>query len=71
MLWFRKPTPLIRVLLAKLIVAQLVKNLPAYYGILIFNTLFRPNVMTKWLALLLHIREDPGSNLGPDTDYPD
>jgi hypothetical protein len=25
----------------------------------------------EWLALLLHIREVPGSNLGPETDYPD
>jgi hypothetical protein len=27
--------------------------------------------VVKWLILLLHIREVPGSNLGPETDYPD
>jgi hypothetical protein len=26
--------------------------------------------MVKWLTLLLRIREAPGSNLGPETDYP-
>jgi hypothetical protein len=31
----------------------------------------RPNVMVEWLALLLRIREVPGSNLGPETGYPD
>jgi hypothetical protein len=30
-----------------------------------------PDVMVEWLALLLRIREVPGSNLGPETDYPD
>jgi hypothetical protein len=29
-----------------------------------------PNVVDGWLALL-HIREDPGWNLGPETGYPD
>jgi hypothetical protein len=31
----------------------------------------RPNVVVEWLTLLLRIREVPGSNLGPDTGYPD
>jgi hypothetical protein len=29
------------------------------------------NVAVLWLALLLHIRAVPGSNLGPETGYPD
>jgi hypothetical protein len=29
-----------------------------------------PNVAVEWLALL-HNREVPGSNLGPESDYPD
>jgi hypothetical protein len=28
-------------------------------------------VVVKWLMLPLRIWEDPDSNLGPDTDYPD
>jgi hypothetical protein len=28
------------------------------------------NVMVEWLILLLHIREVPGSTLGPETSYP-
>jgi hypothetical protein len=35
------------------------------------SKLFKPNVMAKWLALLLHIWEVSGSNLGLETDYPD
>jgi hypothetical protein len=27
------------------------------------------NVVAEWLALLLHIRDVPGSNLGPKTEY--
>jgi hypothetical protein len=30
-----------------------------------------PNVVVEWLAFLLRIREVPGSNLGPETGYPD
>jgi hypothetical protein len=30
-----------------------------------------PNVVAEWLSLLLRIREAPGSNLGPEADYPD
>jgi hypothetical protein len=30
-----------------------------------------PNVVAKWLALLLHIWEDLGSNLNPETSYPE
>jgi hypothetical protein len=30
-----------------------------------------PNVMVEWLTLLFRIREVPGSNLGPETGYPD
>jgi hypothetical protein len=29
------------------------------------------NVMVEWLILLLHIREVPGSNLGPEIGYRD
>jgi hypothetical protein len=29
----------------------------------------RPNFTVEWLALLLRIREVPGSNLGPETRY--
>jgi hypothetical protein len=29
------------------------------------------NVVVEWLALLLPIREVPGSNLGPETGCPD
>jgi hypothetical protein len=29
------------------------------------------NVVVERLTLLLHIREVPGSNLGPKTGYPD
>jgi hypothetical protein len=29
------------------------------------------NVVVEWLTLLLHIREVPGSNLSPETGYPD
>jgi hypothetical protein len=31
----------------------------------------KSNVMVEWLALLLHFREVTGSNLGPETGYPD
>jgi hypothetical protein len=30
-----------------------------------------PNVVVEWLKLLLLIREVPGSNLCPNTSYPD
>jgi hypothetical protein len=29
------------------------------------------NVVVKWLTLVLRIRDVPGSNLGPETGYPD
>jgi hypothetical protein len=29
------------------------------------------NAAAEWLAPLLHIREVPGSNLGPEAGYPD
>jgi hypothetical protein len=29
------------------------------------------NVVVEWLAFLLRIREVPGSDLGPETSYPD
>jgi hypothetical protein len=32
---------------------------------------FPPNVVAEWLALLFHIREVLGSNLGLKTNYPD
>jgi hypothetical protein len=31
----------------------------------------RPNVVVEWLTLLLRIREVQGSNLGPETVYPE
>jgi hypothetical protein len=31
----------------------------------------QPNVVGDWITLLLRIQEDPGSSLGPETDYPD
>jgi hypothetical protein len=33
--------------------------------------LWAPKVILEWLALLLRIREVPGSNLGLKTGYPD
>jgi hypothetical protein len=33
--------------------------------------IFTLNVLVEWLTLLLNIREIPGSNLGPETGYPD
>jgi hypothetical protein len=30
-----------------------------------------PKVVIEWLKLLLHIQEVPGSNLGPETGYPE
>jgi hypothetical protein len=35
----------------------------------IFHT--KPNVVVEWLTFLLHIKEVPGSNFGPETGYPD
>jgi hypothetical protein len=29
------------------------------------------NVMVEWLTFLLRTREIPGSNLGPETSFPD
>jgi hypothetical protein len=34
-------------------------------------TAFLPNIVVKWLTLLLRIQEVPGSNLVPDTGQPD
>jgi hypothetical protein len=31
----------------------------------------RPNIVVEWLTLQLRIREVHGSNLGPETVYPD
>jgi hypothetical protein len=39
-----------------------------YGGVLIAQSL---NVVVEWLALLLRIREVPGSNLGQDTSCPE
>jgi hypothetical protein len=30
-----------------------------------------PNIVVEWLTLLLPIWKFPGSNLGPETGYPD
>jgi hypothetical protein len=30
-----------------------------------------PNIVVEWLAFLLLILEVPGSNLGPETGYPE
>jgi hypothetical protein len=39
--------------------------------ILVFSIVFVPNVVVEWLTLLLRIWEVLGSNLGPETGYPD
>jgi hypothetical protein len=36
-----------------------------------FSIMHTPNVVVKWLALPFRIREVPGSNLCPETGYPD
>jgi hypothetical protein len=36
-----------------------------------YSSKAKPNLAAEWLALLLKIREVPGTNLGPQTDYPD
>jgi hypothetical protein len=35
-----------------------------------FKFIDLPNVAVEWLTLLLRIPKVPGSNLGPETDYP-
>jgi hypothetical protein len=35
------------------------------------NNMVTPNVIVEWLTILLRIREVSGSNLGPETSYPD
>jgi hypothetical protein len=35
------------------------------------GTHLNTDIMAEWLALLLHIQEVSGSNLGPETSYPD
>jgi hypothetical protein len=35
------------------------------------NNKLPPNVEVEWLTLLLRIREVRGSNLGPDSGYPE
>jgi hypothetical protein len=37
----------------------------------IFSTLLLPSLEVGWLTLQLRIWEVPGSNLGPETVYPD
>jgi hypothetical protein len=37
----------------------------------VVTTLMITNVAVEWLALLLHIQEVLGSNLSPETGYPD
>jgi hypothetical protein len=36
-----------------------------------FFVFLKPNVAAEWLPFQLRIREVPGSNIGPDTCYPD
>jgi hypothetical protein len=36
----------------------------------VLRRIFGTNVVVEWLALLLRIREIPGSNLSPETGYP-
>jgi hypothetical protein len=36
-----------------------------------FVTKLTPNVLAEWLARLLHTVDVPGSNLVPETGYPD
>jgi hypothetical protein len=45
-----------------------------YYFVCFWRTpsqLQVPNIAVEWLTHLFRIREVPGSNLGPDTGYPD
>jgi hypothetical protein len=35
------------------------------------STCETPNVVVEWPTILLRVREVPGSNLGPETGYPD
>jgi hypothetical protein len=34
-----------------------------------FKVTIKPSLATEWLALVLRIREVPGSSLGPETGY--
>jgi hypothetical protein len=35
------------------------------------TTNIAPNIVVEWLPLLLYIRKAQGSNLGPETGYPE
>jgi hypothetical protein len=69
------PTSRSRILLEKITVAQLVKELPTFYGtrrfITVFTTPAMPNIVVEYLAPLVRIREALGSNRGPETGYPE
>jgi hypothetical protein len=45
--------------------------LPSEEEVTVHKTAFLPNILVKWLTLLLRIQEVPGSNLIPDTGQPD
>jgi hypothetical protein len=47
------------------------ENYPISKDHLVENPCFRPNDVIKWSKLLLHIQEVAGSNLGPETNYPE
>jgi hypothetical protein len=50
-------------------------SITAYFSRKVLERIFyifnRPYFVVEWLAFLLCIREVPGSDLGPDTGYPD
>jgi hypothetical protein len=43
----------------------------AYLFFFKYKFFILPNTVVEWLTLLLHILEDSGSILGPETDYLD
>jgi hypothetical protein len=44
---------------------------PIFSLLCVHTPCFGPNFVVKWLTFLLHIWEVLGSNLGPETSYPD
>jgi hypothetical protein len=45
--------------------------LSLFLFLFIFNAFFLPSIAFQWVARLLLIREAPGSNIGPETEYPE
>jgi hypothetical protein len=44
-----------------------------YFDFLLWETFYSvtPNAVVEWLIILLRIKGVPGSNLGPETGYPE